>query len=95
MIGKVLGAFLGGKAAQHVRGIEGPTGAALGVLAPAIIRRLSWPTMVALGVGGYLAKKVLNKDSTGPASRPTPVTSSAAGAKEPVSRRGAGSRDRD
>lgn len=63
MIGKVLGAFLGGKAAQHVRGIEGPTGAALGVLAPVILRRLSWPAMVALGVGGYLAKKVIDGDA--------------------------------
>lgn len=57
MIGKVLGAYVGGKTAQHVRGIEGPVGAALGVLAPAVIRRLSWPAMIALGVGGYLAKK--------------------------------------
>ena len=68
MIGKVLGAFVGGKVAQHVRGIEGPTGAALGVLAPALIRRLSWPAMIALGVGGYLAKKAID---TGP-SKPAP-----------------------
>ena len=60
MIGKVVGAFLGSKVAQHVRGIEGPTGAALGVLAPALLRRLSWPAMVALGVGGYLAKKLID-----------------------------------
>lgn len=60
MIGKILGAFVGGKVAQHVRGIEGPTGAAIGVLAPALLRRLSLPTMIALGVGGYLAKKVMD-----------------------------------
>ncbi len=70
MIGKILGAFVGGKAAQHVRGIQGPTGAALGVLAPAIIRRLSWPAMVALGVGGYLAKKALDKSAADSASEP-------------------------
>lgn len=70
MIGKVLGAFLGGKAAQHVRGIEGPTGAALGVLAPAIIRRLSWPAMVALGVGGYLAKRAVDRSAADAAARP-------------------------
>jgi hypothetical protein len=68
MIGKVLGAFLGGKVAQQVRGIEGPTGAALGVLAPALLRRLSWPTMVALGVGGYLAKRVADGQVKRPAS---------------------------
>lgn len=70
MIGKILGAFVGGKAAQHVRGMEGPTGAALGVLAPAIIRRMSWPAMVAIGVGGYLAKKALdNKDAADPVTK--------------------------
>jgi hypothetical protein len=68
MIGKVLGAFLGGKAAQHVRGIEGPTGAALGVLAPMLVRRLSWPAMLAIGVGGYFAKKALHKNQTPPGS---------------------------
>ena len=68
MIGKVLGAFVGGKVAQHVRGIEGPTGAALGVLAPALLRRLSWPAMVALGIGGYLAKKAADSGSAKPAA---------------------------
>lgn len=70
MIGKVLGAFLGGKAAEHTRGIGGPTGAALGVLAPVIIRRLSWPAMVALGVGGYLAKKVVDREAARPEAQP-------------------------
>lgn len=71
MIGKLAGAFLGSKAAERTRGLGGPTGAALGVLAPAIIRRLSWPAMIALGVGGYIAKKVVDraetKSTTGPA----------------------------
>ena len=66
MIGKVLGAFVGGKAAQHVRGIEGPTGAALGVLAPALLRRLSLPAMIALGVGGYLVKKAVDQQDAKP-----------------------------
>lgn len=70
MIGKVLGAFVGGKVAQHVRGIEGPTGAALGVLAPAILRRLSFPTMIALGVGGYLAKKAIDQQDAKPRKAP-------------------------
>lgn len=66
MIGKVFGAVLGGKVAQHVRGIEGPTGAAIGALAPAVLRRLSLPAMVALGVGGYLAKKAIDRQPKGP-----------------------------
>lgn len=69
MIGKVLGAFVGGKVAQHVRGIEGPTGAALGVLAPALIRRLSWPAMIALGIGGYLATKAIDTAPSKPARK--------------------------
>ena len=66
MIGKIIGAFVGGKAAQHVRGIQGPTGAALGVVAPMVLRRLSFPAMVALGVGGYLAKKAFDKRTAEP-----------------------------
>lgn len=75
MIGKIAGAFLGGKIAQHTRGIEGPTGAALGVLAPAILRRLSWPAMIALGVGGYLAKRAMDKPAKEPSAPPKPKPS--------------------
>lgn len=63
MIGKIAGAFLGGKVAQHTRGIGGPTGAALGVLAPLVLGRLGWPVVAALGVGGYLAKRMVNRGS--------------------------------
>lgn len=70
MIGKIAGAFLGSKLAQHSRGIEGPTGAALGVLAPVILRRLSWPAIAALGVGGYLAKKIADRGPDGASRRP-------------------------
>lgn len=79
MIGKVVGAFLGGKVAQHVRGVEGPTGAAIGVLAPALLRRLSLPAMVALGVGGYLAKQVFDKET----KKPAPGTKGTTAAKAP------------
>ena len=58
MIGKIIGAFVGGKVAQRTRGLEGPTGAAIGVLAPAILRRISLPTMLAVSAGGLLAKKL-------------------------------------
>lgn len=77
MIGKVLGAFLGGKVAQHTRGIEGPTGAALGVLAPVILRRLSWPVIAALGVGGYLAKRMADRGPQHSSDRPTATRSDA------------------
>lgn len=64
MIGKLIGAFVGGKAAQQARGIEGPTGAILGVVAASALRRLSIPAMVALGAGGYLAKKYFDRQGT-------------------------------
>lgn len=70
MIGKIVGAFLGGKVAQHTRGIQGPTGAALGVLAPVILRRMSWPVIAALGVGGYLAKRMADRGPERPLERP-------------------------
>jgi hypothetical protein len=72
MIGKVLGAFLGGKMAQHTRGIEGPTGAALGVLAPMVLRRLSWPAIAALGVGGYMVKRMADRGADSGPTTPRP-----------------------
>ncbi|ANU08716.1 hypothetical protein [Paraurantiacibacter namhicola] len=63
MIGKMIGAFVGSKAAQSSKSLGGPTGAVLGVLAPAILRRVSLPAMIAIGAGGYLVKKVMDKDA--------------------------------
>lgn len=66
MFGKILGAFVGGKIAQHTRGIAGPTGAALGLLAPVVLRRISWPVIAAVGVGGYLAKRMADRGAERP-----------------------------
>ena len=68
MLGKMIGALVGGKAAEHAKGIGGPTGAALGFIAPMVLRRLSFPAMIALGVGGYAAKKFFDKEE---ATKPT------------------------
>ena len=64
MIGKVIGAVIGNNLAKKTRGIGGGTGAALGVIAPAILARLSLPAMIALGAGGYVAKKLADKNKT-------------------------------
>lgn len=61
MLGKMIGAFVGGKAAQQARGIGGPTGALLGVVATTALRRMSLPMMAVLGIGGYFAKKHFDK----------------------------------
>ncbi len=63
MIGKIIGAFVGDRLAKETNAIGGASGAALGVVATTVLRRISLPAMVALGVGGYVAKKVLDKRS--------------------------------
>ncbi|UIP07201.1 hypothetical protein LY632_02020 [Erythrobacter sp. SDW2] len=84
MIGKMIGAIIGGNIAEKTRGVNGTTGALVGAAVPAMIARLSIPTMLAMGVGGYFLKKHLDKkaaeDGTTPATpsqsgaNPTPAT---------------------
>ena len=73
MIGKVIGAYMGDRLAKKTStGIGGAGGAALGVIAAAALRRLSLPAMIALGAGGYLAKKLSEKNTgTGDAEMQT------------------------
>ena len=61
MIGKLIGAFAGAKAASHVRGIGGTGGALLGAAAPAVIRRLGPVTLIAAAAGGYALKRYSDK----------------------------------
>ncbi|MDG6077805.1 hypothetical protein E3U23_01155 [Erythrobacter litoralis] len=63
MIGKVIGAFVGDRLAKQTSGIGGAGGAALGVVAATVLRRMSLPAMLAIGAGGYLAKKMSEKDN--------------------------------
>lgn len=77
MIGKVIGAFVGDRLAKQTSGIGGASGAALGVAATTVLRRMSLPAMIALGVGGYIAKRMIDKqDGKGEAAQP-PKTSTA------------------
>ena len=77
MIGKVIGAFVGDRLAKQTGGIGGASGAALGVVATTVLRRMSLPTMLALGVGGYVAKRVLDKREEGSDRASPPKTSTA------------------
>lgn len=61
MLGKMIGAIVGGNIAEKTRGVSGPTGAILGAAIPAVIARMSIPGMIAMGVGGYFVKKHLDK----------------------------------
>ena len=62
MIGKLIGAAVGAKAAEKTREIGGPTGAALGILATSVISRMSIPAMLTLGAAGYLGKKFMDRN---------------------------------
>ncbi len=62
MIGKIIGAYAGDKLAKKTGGIGGAGGAALGVVAATALRRMSLPAMFALGVGGFVAKKLFDKN---------------------------------
>lgn len=57
MIGKILGAVVGAKTAEHARGIGGPGGALLGAGAVAVARRLGPIGLLAAAAGGYWLKK--------------------------------------
>ena len=62
MIGKLIGAGLGAAISKETKKIEGPTGAMLGFLAVPLLSRLRLPTMLALAGGGYLARKLIDKE---------------------------------
>ncbi|MEO6041070.1 MAG: hypothetical protein ABIP41_04150 [Croceibacterium sp.] len=61
MIGKLIGAIAGAKAADHMRGVSGTTGAVLGAALPIVLRRLSLPAMLAIAAGGYAFKRYQDK----------------------------------
>ncbi len=57
MLGKILGAILGKKAAAHTSAIGGTGGALLGAAGATMLKRASVPTLVAVTVGGFAFKK--------------------------------------
>ena len=71
MIGKLIGAFAGAKAAEHARGVSGPGGAVMGAAAVALARRFGPAGMIAAAVGGYALKRYKEKqDARMPQPRP-------------------------
>lgn len=61
MIGKILGAVAGQKAAQRVSGVNGPAGALLGAGAVTVARRLGPAGLILAGLGGYAFKRYRDK----------------------------------
>jgi len=57
MLGKIIGAVAGAKAASRTRGVNEPGGALMGVAAVAMARRFGIPGMIAAAAGGYALKR--------------------------------------
>ena len=64
MIGKLIGAGVGAALGKETRKIGGPTGATLGAVAVPFVTRLRIPALLALAGGGYLAKRLADKNAT-------------------------------
>lgn len=61
MFRRIIGGAIGAKLAKGHPALGGATGVALATAVPFVISRVSLPAMVALGVGGYFAKRYLEK----------------------------------
>ena len=72
MIRKLIGAAIGASVAKKHPAAGGATGVVLATAVPFIISRVSLPAMVALGVGGYVAKRFMDKKAAEQAEKPTP-----------------------
>ncbi|WP_232493117.1 hypothetical protein [Novosphingobium kaempferiae] len=72
MLGRVFSAIAGNKAAEHVRGVNGTTGALLGLAAPTLLRRMGPLGLIAAVAGGYAYKRYTEgRDaSKAPAAQP-------------------------
>lgn len=71
MIGKILGAVIGSKAAaSHAGGLGGTGGALMGAGAAALLRRMGPVGLVAAVVGGYALKRYSDKRDARTAGHP-------------------------
>lgn len=81
MIRRLIGAAIGSRVARKHPAAGGATGAMLATAVPFIISRVSLPAMVVLGVGGYAAKRYMDRNgkktaaeqARKPAPPPAPV----------------------
>ena len=70
MLGKIIGALAGAKAADHVRGMNEGGGALLGIGAAALARRLGPVGLIAALAGGYAFKRYKDKQAKRASPRP-------------------------
>ena len=75
MIRKMIGAAIGARVAKGHPALGGATGAMLAAAVPFVVSRVSLPAMVAVGVGGYVAKRYLDRKAAEQAPQPAPPPS--------------------
>lgn len=75
MIRKLIGAAIGASVAKKHPAAGGVTGAVLASAVPFVLTRLSLPAMVVMGVGGYAAKRFMDRrgPQQDPAALPPPT----------------------
>ena len=86
MIRKLIGAAIGASVAKKHPAAGGVTGVVLATAIPFVLSRLSLPGMIAMGVGGYVAKRYMDrKDAAQKAtSAPPPSPARPSTAQLPV-----------
>lgn len=57
MLGKMIGALIGAKAAKRMGTVDQPGSAILGAAAVAMVRRFGIPGMIAAAISGYALKR--------------------------------------
>lgn len=62
MLGKLIGAMIGRRAARQARGVSGAQGALLGLGMATVLRRLGPAGIVAAAAGGYALKRHREKN---------------------------------
>lgn len=73
MIGKILGAVAGKKAARHIDGLGETGGALLGLGAATLLRRLGPLGLIAAAAGGYAIKHATDRRKARQAAANPPV----------------------
>jgi hypothetical protein len=74
MIRKLIGAAIGASLSRRHPAAGGVTGAVIASAVPFFLSRVSLPAMAAMGVGGYLAKRYLDRQPPAPPASAAPAT---------------------
>lgn len=68
MLGKIIGALAGARAARGRGGVDEPSGALLGMAAVAVTRRFGLPGILAAAAGSYALKRYAARKAANPSA---------------------------